>query len=702
MMKLTKFRVHDFKSIRDSGEICCGDITTLIGINEAGKSNVLLALWKLNPARGGEIVFTSDMPVSKIAEYRTNPAEHWFIKAWFQIDDDRLLTQLSTLGNCSPDQIRDFSIRRNYNGDHEIDFYNYSKSPETIFENVKSSIRDFLGELSSLEEAGKGEEGFKDKIESELRNSLEEIDCSNPENDVVSIVESILDIKPSEMKTSSINPCLIDLQSKIKQQMDVYDQPDINYMEEATDLIMQNLPKFVYYANYGNLDSEIYLPRVIEDFRSGREKSEKSLAKQRTLKVLFEYVNLNPEEILEMGQQVQLDSQGKIRELTQEEILKGQKQTKEREILLNSASAKLTSGFRDWWKQGNYIFDLQADGDFFRIWVSDDKRPAKISLEDRSTGLQWFLSFYLVFLVESKDSHKNCILLLDEAGTSLHPLAQKDLLKFFENLSSSNQLLTTTHSPFLVDIDNLERTKVVYIDDNGYTIVSDDLRASEKGATATGAVFAVHAALGLSISEGMLNGCEMVIVEGTSDQFYLNSIKQYLIAVGKINPNREIIFMPAGGVKSVKQLTSLVAGKQESLPVVILDSDKAGEDYKNKLLQDLYQEQPEKVISIGSILNRQNAEIEDLMPEEIMTRPVEFLINNRDFNFENEYDNSQPIIRQIEKWGKEFNVDLPLGYKVQLAKDVKQEMLKSKFRGNVNDEYVSVWKQLFDQIISSK
>lgn len=345
---------------------------------------------------------------------------------------------------------------------------------------------------------------------------------------------------------------------------------------------------------------------------------------------------------------------------------------------------------------------MQADGDFFRIWVSDDKRPAKISLEDRSTGLQWFLSFYLVFLVESKDSHKNCILLLVEAGTSLHPLAQKDLLNFFENLSSSNQLLTTTHSPFLVDIDNLERTKVVYIDDNDHTVVSDNLRASEKGTTATGAVFAVHAALGLSISEGMLNGCEMVIVEGTSDQFYLNSIKQYLIADGKINPNREMIFMPAGGVKSVKQLTSLVAGKQETLPVVILDSDKAGEDYKNKLLQDLYREQPEKIISIGNILNRKNVEIEDLIPEEIMTRPLEFLINIRDFNFENEYDESQPIIGQIKKWGEEFNIDLQLGYKVELAKDVKQEMLKPKFRGMINDEYVSIWKQLFDQIISSE
>ncbi len=40
-----------------------------------------------------------------------------------------------------------------------------------------------------------------------------------------------------------------------------------------------------------------------------------------------------------------------------------------------------------------------------RIWVSDDKRPEEIELEGRSTGLQWFLSFYLVFLVESADAH---------------------------------------------------------------------------------------------------------------------------------------------------------------------------------------------------------------------------------------------------------------------------------------------------------
>ena len=33
--------------------------------------------------------------------------------------------------------------------------------------------------------------------------------------------------------------------------------------------------------------------------------------------------------------------------------------------------------------------------------------------------------FYLIFLVESQEQHKDAILLLDETGLTLHPLAQK-------------------------------------------------------------------------------------------------------------------------------------------------------------------------------------------------------------------------------------------------------------------------------------
>ena len=94
--------------------------------------------------------------------------------------------------------------------------------------------------------------------------------------------------------------------------------------------------------------------------------------------------------------------------------------------------------------------------------------PEKIELESRSKGLQWFFSFFLVFLAESKDVHKNCVLLLDEPGLGLHPTAQADLIRFFNQLSDTNQLIYTTHLPFLVDHNNLDRVKAVYTE-NGLT-----------------------------------------------------------------------------------------------------------------------------------------------------------------------------------------------------------------------------------------
>lgn len=166
----------------------------------------------------------------------------------------------------------------------------------------------------------------------------------------------------------------------------------------------------------------------------------------------------------------------------------------------------MSSQFRSWWKQGEYRFRFEADGDHFRIWVSDDKRPEEIELEGRSTGLQWFLSFYLVFLVESADAHEGAILLLDEPGISLHPLAQRDLSAFFDSLAETNQLIYTSHSPFLVDADRLDRARKVYVGENGTSKVTADLRADDGDITQRGAGYAVQAALGLTVAESLLLG----------------------------------------------------------------------------------------------------------------------------------------------------------------------------------------------------
>jgi recombinational DNA repair ATPase RecF len=58
-MELKSFRVRNFRSINDSGEIDVSRITALLGRNESGKSNILRALHSLNPASG----FTKLKPI---------------------------------------------------------------------------------------------------------------------------------------------------------------------------------------------------------------------------------------------------------------------------------------------------------------------------------------------------------------------------------------------------------------------------------------------------------------------------------------------------------------------------------------------------------------------------------------------------------------------------------------------------------------
>ena len=84
-MKLLKYQVENFRSVENSGWIECDDVTTLVGINESGKSNLLLALWKLNPAREGAIDLLHDLPVSKLSSLRKDAGNVKFISAEFML-----------------------------------------------------------------------------------------------------------------------------------------------------------------------------------------------------------------------------------------------------------------------------------------------------------------------------------------------------------------------------------------------------------------------------------------------------------------------------------------------------------------------------------------------------------------------------------------------------------------------------------------
>jgi predicted ATPase len=696
-MKLIQYRVTNFRSVKDSGWIECNDVTTLIGVNESGKSNLLLALWKLNPVHGGAINLLQDMPRRHYSEWRDAETKPLFIETLFELPS-AVVQKVVSLSNAIPDNVKSVNISRNYDGTRFITFPNATTASGIPIEMVNAIIEEAVSGLNTQVEVGKGEAGLKSRAEdvlTKIKHTLNNEKYINGRiflDELTELTKLFLGTTSSALKGSTIAPLMTQAKQKIEDLKTSLNKPAPHTIPEVLKLITAKIPSFVYYSNYGNLDSEIYLPHVIQNINRN-DLSGSVEAKTRTLRVLFEFVGLDPQEILELGKEAE---PRQYHEVTDEQIQAVAEKKKERDVLLQSASSQLTRKFRDWWKQGNYTFRFAADGSHFRIWVADSLRPDEVELENRSTGLQWFLSFYLVFLVESREAHEGAILLLDEAGLSLHPLAQKDLTKFFEHLAITNQIINTTHSPFLLDTDHIDRAKVVYVDDEGFTITSSDLKAPQADQVRQGkSVYAVHAALNLSISEVFLQGCLSVIVEGTSDQYYLSGIKLFLIGEKLIAPHQEIVFVPSGGVRGMQSLASILSTKENQLPYILLDSDKSGQESRTKLQGGLYKGNENRLLQVQDFHNVEQAEIEDIFPIELLEFGINKLFRNvDDEKFEEIYNPKQPIINQINQFATKHHVSLPDGWKVDLAKQTKTRLLQRGRRG-LTDDVIAEWTKLF-------
>ena len=696
-MKLTKFRVANFRSVQDSGWLDADDVTALIGVNESGKTNLLLPLWKLKPAQDGEIKPTSDYPKTMFGEIRDTPSEYHFIKAEFETG--AAAEELAEAAGIEPDIAATVVVTRSFDGSYSVEFPNHERRTTVarafVHESVKSCV-----------------EGIQDaqalKKEGDLRESLisglngvagalpdaAELDAGHVQ-EVIKAVEALVPTEPAE--TSVIVPLLKRLSGGLSEQRAAIVAPHPGDVEGVAEAVVEAIPSFVYYSNYGNLDSEIYLPHVVENL-AREDLGSKEAAKARTLRVLFSFVKLQAKEILELGRDfTEVNGQG--REPTEDEISEIAEQKRTRSILLQSAGATLTTKFRDWWKQGDYRFRFEADGNHFRIWVADDRRPTEVELENRSTGLQWFLSFYLVFLVESRGDHNKAVLLLDEPGVSLHPLAQRDLSAFFESLSAKNQIIYTSHSPFLVDADRLERARKVYVAADGTTKATPNLRHSEGRDEQAGAAYAVHSALNLSVAESLLVGCRPVLVEGPSDQHYLTAIKALLVSGGKITPKRELVFPPSGGTKTARVVASILTGRDEVLPMMLLDDDGPGRQMASNLRQGLYAEHPGKVLSVGAFVDYDHAEIEDLLPFDILADEIDRLIREPDVRLADVVRQGEPFVGQLEQWAKDQGVTLDAHWKLMLAIKVKQRLL-TRGVGAVPDEVVDRWTSLFEAFSS--
>lgn len=143
----------------------------------------------------------------------------------------------------------------------------------------------------------------------------------------------------------------------------------------------------------------------------------------------------------------------------------------------DEASRIITHQLRRTWSQEPTVeVKLHVNGNVLYIDFSDSTTVLDTP-DSRSMGFRWYLSFYVNFISKSFGGKSNeFIFLIDEPGIHLHPSGQKDLVKVLEDISLNNQLIYTTHSPFLINRDHPERVYLITKDKEGTHVDSASYR----------------------------------------------------------------------------------------------------------------------------------------------------------------------------------------------------------------------------------
>lgn len=327
--------------------------------------------------------------------------------------------------------------------------------------------------------------------------------------------------------------------------------------EAARDYIIERIPTFVYMDDYKCFRGNAHLDTLKQKLTDS--KTIPLTEEDETFLMILRLAGLDLD---------QLVAQGKSRD---EDVLH------DRQLDLQDAATTLTSNVAGRWGQNNYKIHLRADGQFFFTDIEEiDKRIGMIPLEEQSKGFQWFFSFDLQFMHDSEGTFEGCVLLLDEPGLHLHPGGQADLLKRLDAYSEKNTTIYTTHLPFLVDVREPSRIRVISQVD-GSAVVSDDLGASQSDEKLT-----LQAALGMRANRSCLVANRHLVVGGVDDYWILTELSNILQRSGEKGLPGDVLITAAGGASEVAGVATFMIG-QDLQVIALFDSNDAGRREEEKL-----------------------------------------------------------------------------------------------------------------------
>ena len=663
-MRAVRFRVRNFRNIDDSGWIDLERVTAFVGRNESGKTSLLKALHKFNPATPEPYDAQREFPRDRYTrDYiaKGSKGGDWPVcSVEFDIPED-LRTEIGELLEQDREPPAAAIVTSYYDGSFDFEYIPPVDERPLAPDPVCAALDAFAASARRLVAPAEEQE----ETTAALRVGL--VDWATAWKDKLKDVDDLRGKEGTVFLTG------------LRDEVESKSQPEIADMVEALQgtiepvrnaaskaplvdrigtLIKKNLPVLIYFENYGILDSAIWLPRFLEDLE--RDATDPHV---RTINAMFRHVGLDPRQIAELGdERAGGKRQGRYPPIPAD-IAADQKHKEERAIQLNSASLDISSRFSAWWSQRRHKIRYHADGDYFHIWVADDRRPdVDIEFEARSKGFQWFFSFYLVFLVESEDGHKDAILLLDEPGLHLHATAQRELIGFFEKLSETNQIAYTTHSPFLIDGEHLHRVRPVTEDDTGHSRITAETWPKDRET-----IFPLQAAAGYAMIRGLFQHRKNVLVEGMSDFYYLHALSGQCVRTGRTALSDDIYITPCGGTRNVGRLASLFLG-HEVRPLILLDGDDAGRVRRDALMKDLYTGHDSRVLMLDSVLDRegQEVEIEDIVGEAHVLEALEAVLGDG-LAIDETDCSAGSLPNRIKVAAERRSLDLPDGWKASVA-----------------------------------